>query len=341
MFGRLESVLHSELGSLGHSRAALLGLAAAEVAPDDLRRACPGPALARGGRARHVARAPGGAGVWIAGSRDHRAFEDYLLPAEPAGAPATAIAGETDPERYVAAQASLLHERLQSVAACAARGELDGVEIEDGSLYIARTKPTVPDAARLMAGRLYGMLPRVRVTEVVSDVAQATGFAACFAHLFAKLHREVLAVVKEDPVCRRLMTVPGVGALVSLTYRAAVDDPGRFAKSKSVGAFFGLTPKRYQSGETDVTGGITKIGDASVRVALHDAATALLSRVTRFSKLKRWAMDVAKRRGLRRAKVALARKLATVLHRIWADGTEFVWGKDPATADATTVATAA
>ena len=158
---------------------------------------------------------------------------------------------------------------------------------------------------------------------------------------FAKLHREVLAVVKEDPVCRRLMTVPGVGALVSLSYRAAVDDPGRFAKSKSVGAFFGLTPKRYQSGETDVTGGITKIGDASVRVALHDAANALLSRVTRFSKLKRGAMDVAKRRGLRRAKVALARKLATVLHRIWADGTEFVWGKDPAAADAKAAATAA
>ena len=151
---------------------------------------------------------------------------------------------------------------------------------------------------------------------------------------FAKLHREVLAVVKTDRVCRRLMTVPGVGAVVSLTFRAAVDDPGRFARSKAVGAFFGLTPKRYQSGETDVTGGITRVGDASVRSALHDAANVLLSRVTRFSTLKRWAMEVAKRRGMRRAKVALARKLATVLHRIWADGTEFRWGKDPAAAAA-------
>ena len=88
---------------------------------------------------------------------------------------------------------------------------------------------------------------------------------------FAKLHREVLMIVKEDQVCRRLMTVPGVGALVSLTYRAGVDDPGRFAKSKSVGAFFGLTPTRYQSGETDVAGGITRVGDASVRTAPHDA----------------------------------------------------------------------
>jgi hypothetical protein len=124
-----------------------------------------------------------GAGVWVASSRDHRAFEDYLLPAEPAGTASSGIAGEAAPVRYVAARAGLLHERLQFVAACAARGELDGVEIEDGSLYIARTKPTVPDAARLMAGRLYGMLPRVRVTEVVADVADMTGFAACFTHL--------------------------------------------------------------------------------------------------------------------------------------------------------------
>ena len=151
---------------------------------------------------------------------------------------------------------------------------------------------------------------------------------------FAKLHREVLAIVKEDQVCRRLMTVPGVGAVVSLTYRAGVDDPGRFAKSKSVGAFFGLTPKRYQSGEIDVIGAITKVGDVGVRTALHDAANVLLTRATKFSTLKRWALDVAKRRGMRRAKVALARKLATVLHRIWADGTEFVWGKDPAAAAA-------
>jgi transposase len=153
-------------------------------------------------------------------------------------------------------------------------------------------------------------------------------------HEFAKLHREVLAIVKADEVCRRLMTVPGVGAVVSLTYKAAVDDPGRFKKSKSVGAFFGLTPKRYQSGETDVTGCITRVGDASVRAALHDAANALLTRGTRFSTLKRWAVDVAKRRGMRRAKVALARKLATVLHRIWVDGTEFVWGKEKVAAAA-------
>ena len=145
---------------------------------------------------------------------------------------------------------------------------------------------------------------------------------------FMRLHKRMLAMVRADTVCRRLMTVPGVGALVAVTFRSAVDDPARFGKSKAVGAHFGLTPKKYQSGETDVTGGISKVGDAMVRTALYEAANAVLSRPIRFSALKRWAMQVAKRRGLKRAKVALARKLAAVLHRMWVDGTEFHWGKE-------------
>jgi transposase len=144
---------------------------------------------------------------------------------------------------------------------------------------------------------------------------------------YCRLHREMLATVKRDAVCRRLMTVPGVGALVAITFKSAVDDPGRFAKSKAVGAHFGLTPKKYQSGETDVTGGISRVGDAMVRTVLYEAAHIMLSRTVRFSSLKRWALDLAGRRGLRRAKIALARKLATVLHRMWLDGTDFRWGK--------------
>lgn len=147
---------------------------------------------------------------------------------------------------------------------------------------------------------------------------------------FLRLHRRMLAIVRADAVCRRLMTVPGVGALVSLTFKAAVDDPGRFTSSQAVGAHFGLTPKKYPSGETDVSGGISKVGDASVRAALYEAAHAILTRAVRFSDLKRWAMEVAKRRGMKRAKVALARKLAAVLHRLWIDGTEFRWGKEAA-----------
>jgi transposase len=142
------------------------------------------------------------------------------------------------------------------------------------------------------------------------------------------LHRAVLAVVREDATCRRLMTVPGVGPLVAVTFASAVDDPGRFTRSKAVGAHFGLTPKKYQSGETDVTGGISKAGDAMVRTALYEAANVMLTRAGRFSTLKRWALEVARRRGMRRAKVALARKLATVLHRLWVDGSEFRFGKE-------------
>lgn len=146
------------------------------------------------------------------------------------------------------------------------------------------------------------------------------------------LHRKVLEIVRADEVCHRLMTVPGVGALTALTFKAAVDDPGRFTSSKAVGPHFGLTPKKYQSGETDITGAITKTGDAMVRGALYEAAQVMLTRVKGFSALKRWAVDVAKRRGMMRAKVALARKLATVLHRMWVDGTDFRFGKEEAAA---------
>ena len=149
---------------------------------------------------------------------------------------------------------------------------------------------------------------------------------------YLALHRAVLAIVREDAVCRRLMSVPGVGALVALTFASAVDDPARFRRSRDVGAHFGLTPKRYQSGETDVTGGISKAGDAMVRAALYEAANVMLTRAGRFSTLKRWALEVAKRRGARRGKVALARKLATVLHRLWVDGSEFRFGKEAAAA---------
>jgi transposase len=149
---------------------------------------------------------------------------------------------------------------------------------------------------------------------------------------FATLHKQMLAIARADVVCRQLMTVPGVGPQVALTFKSAVDNPGRFSRSKTVGAHFGLTPRKYQSGETDITGGISRVGDAMVRTALYEAANAMLGHAAPFSRLKRWAMEVAKRRGLKRAKVALARKLAAVLHRMWVDGTTFRWGKEATTA---------
>jgi transposase len=151
---------------------------------------------------------------------------------------------------------------------------------------------------------------------------------------YTALHRQLLGIVRVDPVCRRLMTVPGVGPVVAVTYKTAVDDPGRFRKSKDVGPHFGLTPRKYQSGEVDRTGRISKVGDEMVRTALYEAANVMLSRVVRFSALKAWAIGVAKRQGLRKAKVALARKLAVVLHRLWVDGSSFRWGTAPVTAAA-------
>jgi transposase len=149
---------------------------------------------------------------------------------------------------------------------------------------------------------------------------------------FARLHRAMLAIARENEVCRRLMTVPGVGALIAVTFTAAVDRPERFARSRAVGAHFGLTPKKYQSGETDITGAVSRVGDPTVRTALYEGAHILLTRAVRFSALKRWALEVAKRRGMRRAKVALARKLAVILHRMWIDGTTFRWGREGAAA---------
>jgi transposase len=144
---------------------------------------------------------------------------------------------------------------------------------------------------------------------------------------FAKLHRAMLTIARADPICRQLMTVPGVGAVTAVTFTSAVDDPRRFAKSAALGAHFGLTPKKYQSGERDVTGAISKAGDGLVRAALYEAANVMLTRAPRFSALKGWAIAVAKRRGMKRAKVALARKLAVVMHAMWRDGTAFRWGK--------------
>src|SRR5436190_22007851 len=144
----------------------------------------------------------------------------------------------------------------------------------------------------------------------------------------AVLHRRLLTIVRDDEVCRRLMTMPGVGPVVALTYRATVDVPARFHKSKSVGAVFGLTCSRDQSGERDHPGAISRCGDGMMRAMLYEAAQSMLVRSTRWSWLKAWAMQIAKRRGLKRAIVALARRLAVIMHRIWVDGTEFRWTRE-------------
>ena len=144
---------------------------------------------------------------------------------------------------------------------------------------------------------------------------------------FLDKHTRDLASV--DPVCRLLMTMPGVGPVVALTVKSAIDNPDRFRSSKDIGPWAGLTPCRNQSGEKDVIGQITRAGDASLRAALFQAATVMLNQ-GRHSWLTAWALRVAQRRGRKRATVALARRIGVVLHRMWRDETEFRFTRDPA-----------
>ena len=149
---------------------------------------------------------------------------------------------------------------------------------------------------------------------------------------FVELDRRVKTYARRDAVCARLMTAPGVGEITALSFKAAIDDPMRFKSSRNVGAHFGLTPRRFQSGEMDNHGRISRAGDASVRANLYSAANSLLTRSRTPSRLKSWAMKLMHSKGRRRATVALARKLAVILHRMWTDGTDFRWNATEVTA---------
>ena len=139
---------------------------------------------------------------------------------------------------------------------------------------------------------------------------------------------ELQAIARDSELARRLMTVPGVGPIVALGFIATVDDVSRFAKATDVGAYLGLTPRRYQSGEMDYSGRISKRGDSAMRALLYEAASALITRVRRFSPLKSWAVRLAARKGFKKAAVATARKIAVVMLRLWRDGTTFAWTKE-------------
>ncbi len=137
--------------------------------------------------------------------------------------------------------------------------------------------------------------------------------------------RMLLQLTRDNDVARRLTSVPGVGPITALTFISAIDDPARFRRSRSVGAYIGLTPKRYASGEIDRTGRISKCGDAMLRCYLFEAAGVLLTRVPKWCSIKAWGVRLAKRIGFKKAKIAVARKLAVIMHRMWCDGTEFFW----------------
>ena len=158
--------------------------------------------------------------------------------------------------------------------------------------------------------------------ERIAEALLAT--RAVLRRAFNGFERQLRGLARNDTRARLLMSTPGIGTIVALTYAAAIDDPARFTSSKRVGAHFGLTPKRYQSGETDYTGRISKIGDSSVRAALYEAAHIILTKPLKgCTALKSWAMRIARRAGMSKAKVALARKLAVMMHRMLANATTF------------------
>ena len=183
-------------------------------------------------------------------------------------------------------------------------------------------------------GQKMGKVPKhkyeERVRELIDGKPMLEKMALPALRARADLRREMAEIEKlvrdmarKDPVCRKLMTMPGVGPVVALTYKAAVDDPTRFRKSKDIGPWVGLVPKREESGERSVIGSITKTGDAGLRCALFQAANTLLNRGGE-NWLKTWALLLAEKCGNRKkAKVALARRIGVVLHRMWMDGTDF------------------
>ena len=176
--------------------------------------------------------------------------------------------------------------------------------------------------ARSFAGRIRELVAGQPNLEAIAQALLAVH--TVLLREFNGFDKRVRLMARKHVQARLLMTTPAVGPIVALTYVGAIDDPARFSSSKQIGAHFGLTPKKYQSGQTDYTGRISKIGDASVREALYQAAHVMLTKpVKGCSALKSWAMRIARRAGMRRAKVALARKLAVIMHRMLADASEF------------------
>ena len=191
----------------------------------------------------------------------------------------------------------------------------------------------------LVIGKAGGNVFRRRVEDLVGEqlllqeaIRPLLAVREIVRREIADLYRKLLTLARTEEESRRLMTMPGVGPITALAFRSAIDEPTRFQRSRSVGAYFGLTPRRHASGEVDWSGRISKCGDGMVRSYLFEAAGVLLTRVPQWCKLKAWGHRLWKRIGFKKAKVAVARKLAVILHRMWRDGTDFIWSTKKAAA---------
>lgn len=169
-----------------------------------------------------------------------------------------------------------------------------------------------------------------RARELVGDDLVLSGLVEAMLRVrtvlvteIARLHKLVISVVARDELCRRFLRIPGVGPITALSFKTAIDDPARFRSAKIVGAYFGLTPKRHQSGETDRQGRISKMGDKDVRRCLYEAAHILLVKYRGTTAIKTWGEKLMKTKGHHKAAVAVARRLAMAMWAMWRDGTEF------------------
>jgi transposase len=210
------------------------------------------------------------------------------------------------------------------------------------SLIIARKKlvgqrVTLENQIRGLAVVFGVRLPHALTAAFIRQALQAsegiTGLSAAVRGLIAAraavlsavvaIDADIRRMVRASNACRRLMSIPGVGQLTALAFTAAIDDPGRFRQSRDIGAYLGLVPRRYQSGEVDYTGSISKCGDRRMRTLLYEAANVMLTRYKGSLKLKDWAFAIAKRSTMRKARIALARRLAIIMHAMLRHGTEF------------------
>jgi len=210
------------------------------------------------------------------------------------------------------------------------------------ALIIARKKlvgqrVTLENQIRGLAVAFGVRLPRSLSPAFIEQALQASdgidGLSAAMRGLIAAraavmtavdaIDADIRKMTRASDACRRLMTIPGVGQLTALAFVAAVDDPERFRRSRDIGAYFGLIPRRYQSGEVDYTGSISKCGDRRVRTLLYEAANVLLTRCKAPMKLRDWAFAIAKRSTMRKARIALARRLAIIMHAMLRSGAEF------------------
>lgn len=239
----------------------------------------------------------------------------------------------------------------EGLAHLARTGWFKAVHIKDSATHLDRAQLKVRDQLikvhHAMLGQLRGLLklfglrmgkattPGKRAERLRALFAQKPALREVLAPLVAGLaaleeqiaasSRSVKARAAADPVAMRLMSVPGVGPITALCFKSSIEDPSRFARGRDAGAYAGLVPRRFQSGERDTKGRISKAGDPMLRSALYEAANNLLARVKRSSPLQSWGKALAATKGAKRARVAVARKLAILLHRLWQTETSFQW----------------